>query len=147
MTGFRSWYEDNDFFRGVERLITRLRDHHGKNLADIFRFTNGHRGLRAGNGRISLLDRRVRIGFLGDRSDFPWNPANAVSLQIRTRQDRDDTRGSLCSRRVYIIKVGARDFRADEHGVRFARDADVVEEPVGSAQKFIVFEPRNGFTD
>ena len=53
---------NNDFFRGVERLITRLRNHHGKNLADIFRFTIRHRGLRAGNGRI-LLDRR-RIGFL-----------------------------------------------------------------------------------
>ena len=52
-----------------------------------------------------------------------------------------------CSRCVYIIKVGARDFRADEHGVRFAGDADVVEEPVGPAQKFVVFEPGNGFTD
>ena len=44
MTGFRSWNEDNDFFRGVERLITRLRNHHGKNLADIFRFTTGIAG-------------------------------------------------------------------------------------------------------
>ena len=86
----------------------RLRDHHGKNLADIFRFTAGI----AGCGRAMdepLLDRFASNGFLSDRLHFPRNTANAVSFQIRTWVRIAMTPEEAPQSPRYIVKVGARD--------------------------------------
>jgi hypothetical protein len=116
----------------------RFRQHHGHRVADMARLVRADRQL----GRVSD---RLTLASLGRRRRL--EETDAVGLHVAPGQDGNDAGNGLGggANDTQDARMGMR--RADEIGMKLARQVDVVDEASPAGQQRRILAPRQGGAD